>query len=179
MNIKALMMPVVSVLLVAALLFGASAALSVVAQKNAQAELESAIAFVLPESKNFTEEVYDGEDEAIRSVYKGETGFVIETVIPGYAGDVVMLVGVNNDGTVAGATVREMSETWGLGSQALVNYDFLVQFMGTAGDAEVGGNVEALTGATVTSKAVTRGINTAVAYVTGADTSSGATSWGG
>lgn len=179
MNMKSLVMPTASVLLAAALLFGTSAALSGVTEKNARAELENAIAFVLPESKTFTEEVYDGEDEAIRSVHKGETGFVVETVTSGYAGEIVMLVGVNNDGTVAGATVRKMSETWGLGSQALVDYNFLVQFMGTEGDAEVGGNVDALTGATVTSKAITRGINAAVAYVTGADTSSGATSWGG
>ena len=38
---------------------------------------------------------------------------------------------------------------------------------------------DAITGATVTSKAVTRSVNAAIAYVTGADTDSGATSWGG
>ncbi len=179
MNFKSLAMPVISILLVTAVLFGVSAGLSGVAEKNAKAELESTIAFMLPESKTFTEEVYDGEDEAIRSVYKGETGFVIETVTSGYAGEVIMLVGVNNDGSVVGATVRKMSETWGLGAQALTDYNFLVQFMETQGDAEVGNNVDALTGATVTSKAITRGINAAVGYVTGADTSSGATSWGG
>ena len=36
-----------------------------------------------------------------------------------------------------------------------------------------------ITGATVTSKAVVRCVNSAVAYVTGADIESGATSWGG
>ena len=36
-----------------------------------------------------------------------------------------------------------------------------------------------LTGATVSSKAITRGVNSAVAFVTGADVSSGATEWGG
>ena len=49
----------------------------------------------------------------------------------------------------------------------------------SAGDAEVGNNVDAITGATVTSKAVTRAVNTAVGYVTGADTTSSATTWGG
>jgi Na+-translocating ferredoxin:NAD+ oxidoreductase RnfG subunit len=43
----------------------------------------------------------------------------------------------------------------------------------------VGTNVDAITGATVTSKAVVRSVNSAVAFVTGADTDSGATSWGG
>jgi len=39
--------------------------------------------------------------------------------------------------------------------------------------------IDALTGATVTSKAIVRAVNSAVAYVTGADTVSAATSWGG
>jgi electron transport complex protein RnfG len=75
--------------------------------------------------------------------------------------------------------VREIHETAGLGRTALVDYDFLVQFLKTEGDAEVGTNVDAISGATVTSKAVTRCVNSAVAYVTGADVDSGATSWGG
>ena len=40
-------------------------------------------------------------------------------------------------------------------------------------------DVDALTGATVTSKAVVRCVNSAVAYVTGADAVSAATTWGG
>ena len=40
-------------------------------------------------------------------------------------------------------------------------------------------SVDASTGATVTSKAVVRCVNSAVAYVTGADTVTEATSWGG
>ena len=47
------------------------------------------------------------------------------------------------------------------------------------GDAEIGTNVDAISGATVTSKAIARSVNSAVGFVTGADTSSAATSWGG
>ena len=90
-----------------------------------------------------------------------------------------MLVGVDNDGTVTGVTVRSMEETWGLGAQALTDTDFLIQFLFTQGDAEGGKNVDALTGATVTSKAIARSVNAAVGFVTGADTTSSATSWGG
>ena len=90
-----------------------------------------------------------------------------------------MLVGVSTDGTVTGLVVRQMSETHGLGANAVNDADFLAQFLNTAGDAEVGTNVDAISGATVTSKAVTRSVNSAVAFVTGADVSSGATSWGG
>ena len=84
-----------------------------------------------------------------------------------------------NEGTVTGLVVRDLSETYGLGANALTDTAFLEQFLGTAGDAEIGNNVDALTGATVSSKAVARAVNAAVAYVTGADTSSSATEWGG
>ena len=55
-------------------------------------------------------------------------------------------------------------------------------FSGATGTETAEGDtvdVDALTGATVTSKAVVRCVNSAVAYVTGADTESAATSWGG
>ena len=72
-----------------------------------------------------------------------------------------------------------MQETYGLGTQALTDWEFLAQFLRTQGDAEIGSNVDAITGATVTSKAIARSVNSAVGFVTGADTSSAATSWGG
>ena len=54
-------------------------------------------------------------------------------------------------------------------------------FSGATGteSAETETYVDAMTGATVTSKAVARCVNAAVGYVTGADAESGATSWGG
>ena len=134
---------------------------------------------ILPGSETFTVEPYAGEDANIVSVHKGETGFVIETRTYGYAGDITMLVGVSNEGTVTGLVVRHLTETYGLGRNALTDTDFLAQFLNTSGEAAVGETVDALTGATVTSKAVTRAVNSAVAYVTGADASSGATTWGG
>ena len=165
--------------LCAVILFGTSFTLNDFAGRNAQKEHLWLMQTLLPGSESFTLEAYDGTDANIVSVHKGETGFVIETRTYGYAGDITMLVGVSNDGTVTGLQVRDMSETLGLGTEALTDWEFLVQFLNTSGDAEVGTNVDALTGATVTSKAIARSINSAVGYVTGADTSSGATSWGG
>ena len=134
---------------------------------------------ILPGSTTFAVEPYAGEDATIVSIHKGETGFVIETKTYGYAGDITMLVGVSTEGTVTGLVVRHLTETYGLGRNALTDTDFLAQFLNTSGEAAVGETVDALTGATVTSKAVTRAVNSAVAYVTGADASSGATTWGG
>lgn len=90
-----------------------------------------------------------------------------------------MLIGVSDAGTVTGLQVRDMEETPGLGGRALTDVEFLSQFLGTKGDVELGTNADALTGATVTSRAIVRSVNSAVGFVTGADTNSGATSWGG
>ena len=72
-----------------------------------------------------------------------------------------------------------MQETYGLGAEALSDWEFLAQFLRTEGDAQIGEGIDAITGATVTSKAIARSVNSAVGFVTGADTSSSATSWGG
>ena len=194
---KSILLPLVSIALAALILFGLSFGLNGIAAANAQAEHLEIMRTILPGSESFTLEPYAGDDANIRSVHKAENGFVIETVTAGYAGDITMLVGVSNEGTVTGLVVREMSETMGLGGNALNDHEFLAQFLNTEGglavgtnedafsgatgssDAEVSTYVDAISGATVTSKAIVRCVNSAVAYVTGADTDSGATSWGG
>ena len=176
---KSIITSIVAIAAAALVLLGSGMGLSKVAAVNGEKELNEMLATVLPGNTSFEWEDYEGEDEAIRAVYKGETGFVIQTVAYGYAGDITMLVGVSNDGTVTGLVVRDLSETYGLGANALTDTAFLEQFLGTSGDAEIGNNMDAMTGATVSSKAVARAVNAAVAYVTGADTSSSATEWGG
>ena len=176
---KPILIPVITIVLAAGILFGVTFALNGSAAKNAQAEHLKIMQTVLPGSVNFVVEPYTGDDANIRSVHKGENGFVIETVTAGYAGDITMLIGVSNEGTVTGVVVRKMSETFGLGANSLTDHVFLSQFLNTSGEAEVGTTVDAITGATVTSKAIARSVNSAVAFVTGADTESGATSWGG
>ncbi len=197
---KGILLPITAILLAAAILLGASFAFQGIAAANAQAEHQKMLEYMLPGSTSFTVEPYSGEDANIRSVHKGEGGFVVETVTYGYAGEITMLIGVNNAGKVTGLVVRELSETYGLGREALTNVEFLKQFLnssgtfavathgadafsGATGEAETAEgdtvDVDALTGATVTSKAIVRCVNSAVAYVTGADATSAATSWGG
>lgn len=171
--------PLLITLLCAAVLFGASKATSGIRRKSEEAYLSNRMHTVLPGSTEFTLEPYTGEDKNIRSTYKSDAGYAVFVVTPGYAGDIAMLVGVDNDGVVMGMQVQQMHETYGLGAQALTDYKFLVQFLNTDETAEIGVNVDSLTGATVTSKAIARGVNSAVAFVTGADSSSSATSWGG
>ncbi len=194
-------MPVIAILLAALILFGASFGLNGIAASNAQAEHLQIMQTVLPDSQEFTLEPYSGEDANIVSVHKAENGFAIETKTYGYADYITMLIGVNNDGKVTGLVVREAHETVGLGNNALTDHVFLAQFLNKSGSFEIASvgesdafsgataeaevaegeatPVDSITGATVTSKAVVRCVNSAVAYVTGADAASSATTWGG
>ena len=197
---KPVLLPVIAIVVATLVLIAASFGLNGIAAQNAQKDHIQLMQTLLPDSKEFTLEPYSGEDANIRSVHKAENGFVIETVTYGYAGEITMFVGVNNDGKVTGLVVRDLSETFGLGKEALTDHVFLKQFLNSSGSfevvtaapdafsgatgevAEVEGDtvgVDALTGATVTSKAIVRAVNSAVAYVTGADAASAATTWGG
>ena len=195
---KKILLPILTIAIMAAMVLSVTFATNDLTSKNAQKEHLWVMQTLLPGSKTFTVESYDGEDANIRSVHKGETGFVIETVTRGYAGDIVMLIGVSHDGKVTGLTIRDMQETPGLGMSAMWDEQFLAQFLNTSGGVAIGQRgedafsgatgsdttetdtyVDGISGATVTSKAIARCVNSAVSYVTGADIDSGATSWGG
>ena len=195
---KSILIPLLALILCAGLLLGVTAATSGLYLENARAWHLKDMKTLLPGSENFVVEPYSGEDANILSVHRGETGYVIETNTYGYAGPITMLVAVSHEGNVMGLVVRDQSETLGLGAKALYDHAFLAQFLnktgsfavgtpgadafsGATGEAATGEEnyVDAITGATVTSKAIARCVNSAVAYVTGADASSGATSWRG
>ena len=192
--------PIIALILAAALLLGLCVGLDGIAVKNAESYHLQLMQTLLPGATEFTVEPYAGEDSNIRSVHKSDIGFVVESVTYGYAGEITMLVGVNNAGKVTGLVVEEAHETFGLGGEALTDHVFLSQFLNQTGSFEVATSgadafsgataeaetaegeavsVDAITGATVTSKAVVRCVNSAVAYVTGADATTEATSWGG
>ena len=199
MKIKNILIPLLTIILSCGVLFGLSYGLTSVREQTRQEVLLWHMQTILPGSTDFTEESYSGADANIRSVYKGENGYVIETVTYGYGGNISMLIGVSNGGKVTGLVVTDLSETRGLGANALSDHPFLAQFLNTEGNVSIGTSgadafsgatdsaaeaedsvyVDGITGATVTSKAIARSVNSAVAFVTGADADSGATSWGG
>ena len=191
---------IITILVAALILFGASFALQGTAARKAQEEHLWLMQTLLPGSETFVVEPYGGEDANIVSVHKAENGFVVETLVYGYADNIRMLTAVNNDGKVTGLVVLEAHETMGLGSKALTDHVFLKQFLNSSGSFEVATHgadafsgatgsaepttgetveVDGITGATVTSKAIARSVNSAVGFVTGADVASSATTWGG
>ena len=133
---------------------------------------------LLPQSQTFAEEELTSDAEHVTQAWRGETGYVVETVMNGYVEDIVVWTALDHEGSVTGVTIRTLHETWGLGRRALRDEEFLRQFLGTDGYAQIGYGIDGLTGATVTSKAIARAINAAAAFVSGTDGLTEATEWG-
>lgn len=178
MKHRAIYMPVFILAAMALLLLGASGVLNGVQAKRARAAREKKMQLFLP-GGSFAELEYTGADANISQVFQSENGYVIETRVDGYVAPITMRIGVDLNGRVAGLQICELHETPGLGARALRDQAFLSQFLNSNGDQIVGDSVDALSGATVTSKAIARSVNSACAFVNGTDAASGATGWGG
>jgi len=120
-------------------------------------------------------------ESEVASVYAAKdssgaaAGYVMEVVPSGFGGAINMVVGVDAEGKVTGVSVVSATETAGVGTKVTSNKNnkagvpVLDQFIGKGtaeGELTVGVNVDAVSGATVTSKAVTRGVNAALAVKT-------------
>lgn len=110
---------------------------------------------------------YTGGDTTIDAVYKaGDAGWVVQVSPAGsFGGGLTIMVGVNRDLTVSGVEIVKSSETSGLGANAKKPW-FREQFVGKSGTVAVtkdGGDIDALTGATITSRAVSAGVTSALA----------------
>ena len=102
----------------------------------------------------------------------GDLGYVVTTTDKeGYGGDIQVTIGITTDGTVNGVSILSLSETAGLGMKA-TEPAFYEQYHGKQTDhfyvAKDGGSgepIDALSGATITSRAVTGAVNAALGYV--------------
>lgn len=100
-------------------------------------------------------------------------GYVVEsTTKEGYGGNIVLYVGVMTDGSVSGVSILEISETPGLGMNA--ESVLLPQFKGvktneftyTKTGSTIDSEIDAISGATVTTEAIVNAVNGAVRVVT-------------
>ena len=128
----------------------------------------------VPEGTTVTTETKNATSVTILSAYKmtkdgADAGYCVEVGPTGFGGAVDTMVGIDSDGKVTGISViSASSETPGLGARS-TEPEFQAQFADQVGTevavAKDGGSIDALTGATITSRAVTDGVNTAAAYV--------------
>lgn len=100
-----------------------------------------------------------------------EVGYVVTTTDgDGYGGNIQLSVGIMNGGSVNGVSILSIKETAGLGMNA-TEPTFLNQYAGKEAGifyvAKDGGNgdpIDSITGATITTRAVTDGVNAALTY---------------
>lgn len=106
----------------------------------------------------------DGEGFVYR-IRQGEAivGYAVQQAVQGYGGPIELIVAVRSNHTLGGVRVggEGFSETEGLGAKAK-DEAFTGQFRGAQLPVKLGGEIDAITGATVTSRAVVDGVNTAV-----------------
>lgn len=116
----------------------------------------------LPGAAGF-EEVAE-EAEGIDNCYLGKAadgsvlGYVTQTTVKGYGGEIEVMVGVDANGVITGLTAggSNFSETAGVGTR-VQEEAFTGTFIGLSATPVAGDNVETLSGATVSSKAVIGG----------------------
>ena len=114
-------------------------------------------------SLDIVKEVY----EAVRN---GKTiGHVFTVVTKGYGGDMEVTIGVDSEGTITGVKIGSHSETPGLGAKASQE-PFITQFTGVKpegpftvvkGKSSAPEEIDAISGATITSRAVTNAVQAA------------------
>lgn len=133
----------------------------------AKEKLDNAMKEVLPAAE-YNELEYTGDDIQVDSIYKaGDQGYVVQCTVSGSQGSITMLTGVATDGTVTGISVLKHSETPGLGAIAgaasNVGIEWRAQFQGipSAAVTKDGGQIEAISGATITSRAICNGVTAA------------------
>lgn len=147
---------------------------NVTAEKIAQNLVETEKAsrmVVMPEAVSFGEaevkengltvcEALDDKQEVV--------GYVYTSSAKGYGGAVGVMVGLDKDGTVTGIEILSHAETPGLGANATSD-SFKSRFVGKQGELTVdknsndGQNIQAITAATITSKAVVSAVNAVIA----------------
>ena len=139
----------------------------VIAQLNEQ-KTQQAIESVLPGGG---EKLQDFSDDTglVAEVYVSETGYAVKVMPQGFGGTIQMMVGIDKEGKVLGIDIISQTETAGLGAVIAAKtqngVDFRSRYVGLSGALEVGRDIQAITGATISSKAVTTGVNAALACV--------------
>ncbi len=143
----------------------------IIAQLNAE-KTQKAIETVLPGGYNEELREYNDQNGAVTAVYKGDNGYAVNVEVAGFGGIITMMVGVDHAGNVLGISIISHAETPSLGAIAAENSSkgiaFREQFVGKGGELAVvkdGGQIDAITSATITSRAVTSGVNIALACV--------------
>ena len=98
-------------------------------------------------------------------------GYCVQVQSQGFGGPITMSVGVDLNGAVTGVAIVSHNETDRVGTSAMTPAA-LARYVGRSGTIRAGGDnsIDAVAGATATSKAITAGVNRALNIVANLDT---------
>ncbi|MBQ7039385.1 MAG: RnfABCDGE type electron transport complex subunit G [Clostridia bacterium] len=167
--VKMIVCLVAIAIVTAALLAVVNGLTAPVIEKNNQQQLEDSLREVL--SADQFDIVSDENGVTIYAAKKGGNlvGHCVVNSEKGYGGDVKVMTGVLLDGSVNKVAILEHGETPGLGANA-EKADFINQFIGKIKGVKVnknspaGNEIKAISGATITSTAVTNAVNAAIEF---------------
>ncbi len=156
----------ITCLVCSALLGGAYALTKEPIDKAAAAKTEKAISQVLP---HFSQLEYNEEGRYYKAT-DGDAvvGYAIESTTVGFGGNLTLMVGVTPDGVVYNTSVLSQSETPGLGAKCNTDAKFMDQWRGFDPSVKIlsvkkdGGDVDAITASTITSRAYAEAVKNAV-----------------
>lgn len=135
-------------------------------------EKESAMKLVLHEAESFETVKIDKSEEVLGAeagIKDGKKiGYCINVSSKGYGGPINMMIGISEDGKIEGVRILSLSETPGLGSKTQ-EPEFIDQFkdkqaaeLSVVKDTASDNQIQAVSGATISSTAVTNGVNNAI-----------------
>ncbi len=119
------------------------------------------------EVRQLTETEYTDASGMVNTVFSTSDGWAVEVHPAGFGGEITLMVGITQDQKVSGIQVISHAETPGLGAIAAAKNAagtaFRDSFVGADGQAALGvGDIDALSGATITSQAIVDGVNAAL-----------------
>lgn len=131
---------------------------------NSEAQRKEAILSIFSDADEIAvSDIITQDVDSIYIAYKGDKvlGYAASVSPNGFGGELDIMVGISSEGSVAGIKLVSHSETPGLGSR-VGSSSFLEQYYGLSGSISLGDDVDAITGSTISSKAVTSGVNSAL-----------------
>jgi len=135
------------------LLIAVNSFTSTVVESRRGEEVTAILEEIFPEMSR-----YELEDE-VYTIYQDDTktGYAFKASGNGYGGNIDILVGLDNNFTIIGISILSQTETPGVGSRITEN-SFTDQFKGLSANdialSSEGGKIDAVTGATISSRAV-------------------------
>ena len=158
--------PIVVLCVICVVITGALAATNSVTapiiEAATAAAQEAARMELVPEATSFTE-VEGVSAENVSGIYVADNGEAVITCHgKGYGGNITVMVAFTTEGTIKQIKITEQAETAGLGSKIQSEASFADSFAGLPAADFTVSDIAAISGATISSKAVTAAVNAAI-----------------